>query len=151
MKREIYAAIVWFLIAIYIFIASLGLPVGGWAGGRGIGARFFPQIVSVIIGICSLILLIKAFLLKSSKKSAKVSFYRDNRLIFGSIMFITYILVINYLGFGMTTIAFLVIFSIYRGAKNPLKMLVLSILVTLTFYLMFSVWLKVALPQGYIF
>jgi len=150
-KGEIYGAIVWFLISLYIFIESFGLPAGGWAGGKGIGARFFPQLISVIIGICSLILLLRAFFLISSNKSAKVSFSLDIRLVFGIIIFIVYILIVSPLGFCVTTVAFLFIFSIYQGGENLLTILVLSILITLLLYLMFSVWLKVDLPKGCIF
>jgi putative tricarboxylic transport membrane protein len=64
---------------------------------------------------------------------------------------VLYLLAVQWIGFFISTLAFVIIFSMLTQTEGWGKPVALSVGVSLFSYLLFEVWLKMSLPRGLLF
>lgn len=125
------------------------------------GTRLLPQIILIILGVLSLVMLITGGTSVAKRPTAaekaepSESLFNSKKLVFTIILTLIYIVAINYLGFFVSTFCFLVImyYYIYSTVIKKTNYLVILIpLIMLVFlFLVFRLWLRVPVPSGILF
>ena len=116
------------------------------------GPRFFPQLVSIIMGILSFILIVASF--KSEEKSGKI-FENKLSMIMTLIILLMYAILLEIVGFVILTIFYLFIQILLLLPKEYLrnkKYLVITgfvaIITPIFLYLLFYNVFSIFLPAG---
>jgi len=129
--------------------------VGAWSSTqlkmgsfRHPGVGFLPFGLSIILIILSLALIISRW----KKETSTKPFWTHRswvRPLLGVVILGLYALVIDTLGFPLTTLIFLLIWLGIIERTYWLKMVTVSIGVTLALYLIFGYFLEVPVPMGF--
>lgn len=108
---------------------------------EGLGAGFFPQTICIILGVLSLLILLK------SKKEDDYKFSKDNKstfLVMG--VCIVYVLILNKLGYLISTGIFSFLIIKILNKNNLLSNIIFSSAFTVIIYFLFSKVFSVSLP-----
>lgn len=146
-KADRISGIFWLIFSLFISFESYKLGLGA-LNKPGPGFLFFWM--SVVLGIMSLVILIRAWESKKAKESRVPVFGKLNvtKLILVLISVFLYALLIEKLGFiPVTLLLFIFLLGIIEKKRWPFTILV-SIAVTAIAYLVFEVWLQSQLPKG---
>jgi putative tricarboxylic transport membrane protein len=148
MFRKPYA-----LLAILLLVCSVLTIISArayeyWSGNQP-GPGFFPFWLGVLLAVFSFIMLLTA--MKSAKGG---SFELPNRAGLKKILVIAvaqlgFLLIIPKLGFLITSSIFLFALFVFFPKYSNLTNGILSIFISVVFYLIFQKWLLVQLPTGY--
>ncbi len=148
MRRYDQISSIFLLISFaFVLVGSLRLPVGTF---KNPGSGLFLLLTGILTIILSGALLIRSFLQSPSER--KESFWwREIRWykIVGTVLaLLAYALILEWLGFLFVT--FLLMFFLLKsiGSQTLKLSLGMTILITLSAYLLFKVLLKVQLPIG---
>ena len=148
MKRnDQISSLIWFFFAVYICIESIRLPLGSW---RDPGPGFLPLLVGLILASLSIICFMQARLAESTEQ--KASWYSRERwknLIWVLLALLAYALVLDPLGFLMST--FLLLVFLFRFGMEPQRWLWAigaSGIASVSCYVVFELWLRTQLPRG---
>jgi len=112
------------------------------------GPGFMPFLTGWVICSFSMITFLRAFLDKSAgieKIWAKVKF---RKLIFAVMVLIIYTLLLNRLGFIISTFFLILILMRYTGSQTWLTSILGGGLSSILSYFLFDTWLKAQLPKG---
>ena len=145
-----------FTLALVLLALALAMAVGAVSfppmPGQAFGPKLFPNIVASGFALCALALIMRAVKTKTLVISVVRPEWwnepgrRVNLLILlGSI--VVYTLLIERLGFVLTTLALLVVLMKRLGASWRATLFA-SFLGTASTYIMFAYWLRVPLPPG---
>ena len=145
-RLDLIKGIVFFIFSLIVCYESIHLPL--WSGKKP-GPGLFPLFLGITLGFLSLVfIIVKGF--RQNKDAAPLWTDRRNRkrilLAFG--MLISYAIVLPFLGFLVSTF-FLVFFLLslfYSGKWITLG--IASFFISLAFYIIFQVLLKIQLPYG---
>lgn len=139
MKKTNYIGIVFIILGIYLIRSGISFPS---IIPNVPGSGFFPCILGGGLIFLSILLLIN----ERKNKESNIVFnnYRTYILMFISII---YVIVLNRLGFIITTIPFLSLLIWVFGYKNIKINLLGSVMITLIIYCAFSILLNVPLPE----
>ncbi|MEH1740617.1 MAG: tripartite tricarboxylate transporter TctB family protein [Fusobacterium varium] len=147
--KDLGAGIFFLLFSIIIYTQSLKINV---TVGDIMGPRFFPQLVSIIMGILSFILIVASF--KSEEKSGKI-FENKLSMIMTLIILLMYAILLEIVGFVILTIFYLFIQILLLLPKEYLrnkKYLVITgfvaIITPIFLYLLFYNVFSIFLPAG---
>ncbi len=151
---DIISGIVFLILSIATYIMTLSFP---HVAIMGSGPEFYPQIISTLLAIVSIVIIIRG-ILRIRKKQNSGSIYIGNYrrilciLIFTSI----YILLLDYLGFVLSTFMYLgCMICIMQSSISDKKILTKNFMVaasmTLALYIMFDVLFGASLPSANIF
>jgi len=146
-KADRISGIFWFIFSLFVSYESYKLGLGTL---RKPGPGFFFFWVSVVLGIMSLVILIRAWESKKAAESRVSIFGKLNvtKLILVLISVFLYALLIEKLGFiPVTLLLFIFLLGIIEKKRWPFTILV-SIAVTAIAYLVFEIWLQSQLPKG---
>jgi putative tricarboxylic transport membrane protein len=145
MKRsaiEIGVPILWILLSCFIVKGAIDLQIGGLSHP---GPGFMPLVIGIFMTIVSFITLLQMILNKirinSKTMDDKLSFANFNKILIVFISVITYSLVLNYLGYLIST--FVLMLFLFKGIA-PQKWSIASISTIITVilsYYIFVVWL----------
>lgn len=133
--------IVFIAIAIVFYVVTMDFPEK---------SQGYPLIMISVMTILAVMLIIQSFI-KKPEKSWKELFghvhWKRFFFVFGSCF--AYILLVNFIGFFVTTLSYLIITMVVLKAN--LKTILLAVpFFMLLIFLVFSVFLKVPLPTGYL-
>ena len=137
----------WLCFSILITIQSYRLGLGTL---RQPGPGFLFFWVNILLGIMSLIVLIRAWMGKKVEGAQPALFQGQNipKIIFVLLSLFLYVILMETLGFILVTL-FLFIFLLGMIEKKRWLLTVfVSIVVTVISYLIFEIWLKSMLPEG---
>jgi putative tricarboxylic transport membrane protein len=134
------------------FLLVIGV-VGAWSSAHlKMGSFRHPGVGFLPFGLCIILILFSLALIFSRwKKGSPVPFWSRRtwlRPLLGVVALGLYALVIETLGFPLTTFAFLLIWMGVIERIHWLKMLFISIGVTVGLYLIFGIFLEVPVPMG---
>lgn len=122
--------------------------------GQAFGPKLFPNIVAAGFALCALMLIVRAAKARAIKLAVVTPEWwnepgrRGNLVILlGSI--VAYTLLVERVGFVLTTFAMLVLLMKRLGASWRATLFA-SFLGTAMTYLMFAYWLRVPLPTGWL-
>ncbi|MCL7747971.1 tripartite tricarboxylate transporter TctB family protein [Halalkalibacter alkaliphilus] len=124
----------------------------------------FPQLIAILLGLLSLILVISKIkdLISQKAELSKMNVreYLKEVLVEYKLVFITlislflYIFLMQFIGFIVTTIIFIIVTSLIIGPKKKKDIIVatiVSVVITVTTYVFFENVLHVRFPSGLFF
>lgn len=139
----------WLALSIYLCVESITLGFGTF---REPGVGFFPFWAGVVLGTLSLTLLMQS-IFKRHGDEKSLNLWRevrwDKAILVVGVLF-AYVIVLNILGYIITTFAFLAFVSSIIKKERSLTTFAAAIMVSLLSYFIFHVWLDVELPKGYL-
>ena len=142
MSRDLTSALFWLAFAIFFSIESLTQLKLGTLHQPGPG--FFPFWAGVVLGLLSLILLLKSL---RNQERLSLSGLKSWKLLLVAGALLAYLLLLETLGF--VTITFLFLFLLLRlEYKGWVFSAVSALLGALASYAIFQLWLKTQLPAG---
>lgn len=111
------------------------------------GSDFFPKLILILLAILSLVLCVKGILnIKNDKSNSSF----DKRVFFRIALFMTLLIVyINLFlvtGFIVSSIVFLIIAQYLFGLRKWLKLVLVSVIMPLILYYLFTVLFNIPLP-----
>jgi putative tricarboxylic transport membrane protein len=147
-ERDQISSLVCFLMAVFICLKSISLPMGSWSSP---GPAFLPFGTGILLGLLSVILYLKASLSKSPK-SEQSWFPKERRkgLALVLIASFLYAIFLDILGFLISTF---LLFFVLLGFIEPQKWTVVvggSLLISFASYALFELLLQVGLPRGFL-
>jgi putative tricarboxylic transport membrane protein len=156
MKRYVYAdGLIWVLLGIGICIGSIKLKVGDF---HTPGAGFLPFFSGALLAIFGLVLMLSAIFSQTMKErrmlhqseSLQQRWGRFLNPLLTVVILFGYILLLNPLGFLLTTFICLLLLFKLSEPRRWVTPILLSVVTAFLSYLVFSVWLQCQLPKGVI-
>ena len=136
------------LLVAGIVVALDSYRLGAKWGEDGPEAGYFPFYVGLMIGISSLVTLVRA---SRSAELGKVSFVeRGQFMTILSVLVptVAYVAAIVWLGLYLASTIYIAYFMRRLGHYSWLKTGAVAIGVSVVFFLVFEIWFKVSLPKG---
>ena len=135
------------VLSVFIYFSSENVVVAG--GGLAKNPAFYPRVLALILGVLAVCLIVNALMRKEKfGVSANKELLKNVGMVFGLILL--YIIVFQYVGFIVSTIAFLFCgILLYGGTVKGA--LLCSVPVTAAVYVIFHVIMQVAMPNGILF
>ncbi|HXV80815.1 MAG TPA: tripartite tricarboxylate transporter TctB family protein [Candidatus Binatia bacterium] len=142
MSRDLTSGLFWLAVAIFFAIESfIHLKLGTL---RQPGPGFFPFWSGLLLGISSLILLVRSFRSRERLGSIVIP-WRALILVLGALL--GYLLLLETLGF--VTVTFLFLLLLFRFGKSGwIQSSAWAAVATFLAYALFKFWLLVQLPPG---
>jgi len=148
MGRDKWSSLVWLGIAIFICIGSLRLSLGTF---RNPGPGFLSFFAGLIVGSLGLIVHFQSRRLPSSGEKSKPLWTdksRGRKMVLTVLGLMAYAVIMNSLGFLLSTFVFLVfLLKVIQPQRWPVALLG-SLAASSAFYCLFEVGLKSQLPKG---
>jgi len=123
-----------------------------------LGAEQWPQLLLIMLIIALCYNLFNFF--RKNKKEAITASFADffpsifrlfkSKLFLGMIILVVMAAIYEPLGFITTCFLFMVSYGFLLGAKKPIKLILISLLIMLILYVVFGVLLSLMLPRGYV-
>ena len=142
-------------IAVALSLLIFGLVVvydsyrlGSKWGSDGPQSGYFPFYIGVLICIASVATLVQALRDMQSGKLLFVSWPRLKMVLTVLIPALVYVFCIQYIGIYVASTIYIAVFMVWLGKYSWLKSAIVSVLVNVSFFLMFEVWFKVPLFKG---
>jgi putative tricarboxylic transport membrane protein len=141
MNKELTGSLFWLGVAVFAAVHGLALGLGTV---RSPGPGFFPLWGGVVLGLLSLLLLIRAL---GTVERLSVSGIRWWTLVVVAGALLGYLVFLEQ--FGFATVTFLFLFLLFRlGYAGWLGSALWSLVVTAGAWVLFGLWLKTQLPKG---
>ncbi len=147
MSREQGAALVWLAIAIIICVSSYRLVLGSF---HNPGPGLYPFLAGAIMGVACLVYLAELRGTASGKKGKPLweDWRRLSKMGIAVFVLLAYAVGMNYLGFLISTLLFLIILLRTIGNQRWSVVILESLLASGISHLLFQVWLRADLPKG---
>ena len=127
---------------------SLRIGVG-WAEGEGPAAGYFPFYIALVLGLSSLINLVRAAVGTAPRRSGSfVSRTAFGRVCAVLLPAIAYVMAIEWIGLYVASGIFIALFMVFVGGEKVVRAIPIGIAVPIFFFLMFEKWFLVPLPKG---
>jgi len=142
MSRDLSSSLFWFAVAIYFSIEGfIHLTVGTLSQP---GPGFFPFLGGVVLGLLSLIQLLKSI---KTRDSISLPGLKSSKFLLAIGATLAYLLLLEQIGF--VTITFLFLFLLFRlEYKRWVISTALALAGAVSSYALFRLWLKTQLPAG---
>ncbi|MET3698579.1 tripartite tricarboxylate transporter TctB family protein [Bacillus oleivorans] len=134
------------LLSVYVWVTANAFPD---AAGIGPGADFFPKLTASVLGILSIMLVLKkenteeSIFLVSGKQSWK--------FVLGFVAMILFVFLIEVIGFSFTAVLFSISWMWLMGIRNIVKLLLVSVFISVLITLVFEQLLNVPIPHGLLY
>ena len=112
------------------------------------GPNFFPQILSILMGICGVILIVNAMKGKVLPKTDRIDARGFLRMLIAIGICIGYLYLMQVIGFAMGTSVFLFVLMTFLGQQGLMKRVMSSIAASLSVWAIFRYFLVIPLPTG---
>lgn len=122
-----------------------GWPLEFWPANLGPGAGFLPVSLGAILTVLGVAIALVEFRSAGKADSEPRGFAKPFR---AAALFIAYIVVLEFLGFFLSTVLFLGSYLWWVEARRIRSIIVTSLTVAVTIHLLFSGLLNVELPHG---
>jgi putative tricarboxylic transport membrane protein len=146
-KYDRVIGMIWLVLGGAMAIEGFNLGLGK-ISRPGIG--FVPFLVGSSLGLCGFVLMVWAFL--KGEGADEVTWKGQNwkNLVLPVLSLVIYALIMERLGFLITTFLFLFFLFKLTAPKKWLSPLLTALLISVSCYFIFSLWLKVSLPSGFL-
>jgi putative tricarboxylic transport membrane protein len=149
-RKEITSTLVLLLFGVGYLAYSTEYPVDTW---NNPGPSVFPLFLGGALVLLALGHLIQSLRTRKREEENVPPAKKTLRVSGPSLLvlyFILYVLLIQWAGFFVSTLAFVVLSSKLMGAEDWPRPVALGIGVDLFCYWIFEVWLKLSLPEGFL-
>ena len=137
---NVIAAVIPLLFGVTAVIGSLQLGVGEFTDP---GPGMWPLIISAIVVACSLALLIGGKRFWDAEAFSMTSL----RVLYATLSLIAFAVVLPYIGFEIATVVLLFFWMKVLGRERWLISIILPVVVTAAFWLLFVLLLRIPLPR----
>lgn len=146
-RADWISGIFWLCFSILVIIESYRLGLGT-VHQPGPGFLFFW--VNIVLGIMSLVVLLRAWTKRKTKEPQPYIFGGQNvlKIIFVLLSLFPYVIFMETLGFILSTLLLFIYLLGIIEKKRWLLTVFVSVVVTAVSYLIFEIWLKCMLPGG---
>ena len=150
-QLDIFSSIIVLIFCAGVYHLTLQFPAArGMGRGEPIGAQGFPQLLVGLIAFMAVIVIIQALFSKTADEPAKVT-GRDFWVLLKFIVaWVAYIYAIRYIGYGVSTLLFMMFCMWWMGVRKPVSIVLTSVAVTVLIYLCFGMLFGVELPPGFL-
>jgi hypothetical protein len=146
--RSVDIGVALFLLVFGLVVVYDSYRLGSKWGSDGPQSGYFPFYIGVLICIASLATLVQALRDTQSGKLLFVSWPRLKMVLTVLIPALVYVFCVQYIGIYLASAVYIAVFMVWLGKYSWLKSAVVSVLVNVSFFLMFEVWFKVPLFKG---
>jgi putative tricarboxylic transport membrane protein len=112
------------------------------------GPNFFPQVLSILMGLCGVILIIRAMRGEVLPQTDRIDLHGFFRMVIAIGMCIGYLFLMQVIGFAMGTSVFLFVLMTFLGQQGLMKRIMSSIATSLVVWAIFRYFLVIPLPMG---
>jgi putative tricarboxylic transport membrane protein len=112
------------------------------------GPNFFPQVLSILMGLCGIILIIRAMRGDVLTKTDRIDLHGFFRMVIAIGICIGYLFLMQVIGFAMGTSVFLLVLMTFLGQQGLMIRLMSSIAASLIVWAIFRYFLVIPLPMG---
>ena len=148
MGRDKWSSLVWLGIAVFICMGSLRLSLGTF---RNPGPGFLSFFAGLIAGVLALVVHLQTRRIPSSAEKSKPLWMdksRGRKMILTVLALLGYAVIMNYLGFLVSTFIFLVfLLRVIEPQRWPVALLG-SLAASAAFFCIFEIGLQSQLPKG---
>jgi putative tricarboxylic transport membrane protein len=144
-KADIFAALLIFLICIYVFYESRRWPVEATIGI----ATLIPRGVATCVLFAAGMLLFRALTGRASLLESKLKGTDLRRVSAAAFLTGAYVFFIERVGFIFTTFFYMLLFVLVLGERRWYRLIPIAIVVPVVVYLIFYTILNVPLPRGW--
>jgi putative tricarboxylic transport membrane protein len=147
--RELLISMIWLAISIAICIGSVRLDLGRLSVP---GPGFFSFLCGAVMGIMALVIFVQAIRSQSDDLAKPIISNPRGflKMTYGFIALVLYAVVMEYIGFALSTVLFMGFFLRVVVAQKWRVVFACSIIPTICAYLIFKSWLDVQLPGGFL-
>jgi putative tricarboxylic transport membrane protein len=140
------AAVALIMAGVGAVVAINSLLIGAGWGDDGPRSGYFPFYLGLFIFASSLV---NFFLAVRNKVQSIFVLHSQLRLVLAVLLpSIAYVFAIRYLGIYVASALFIAAFMRWQGKFGMAKLLVVGLGVSVSLFVMFEIWFKVALPKG---
>lgn len=146
---HVVEAVVAFLIivmGVVVIFGSRSLGSGWTSDGPGSG--YFPFYIGVLLCIAGAGTMYQALLGKDKNTDVFVDKEQLKRVLSVFLPALVYVLAVQFLGLYLASAIYIALFMIILGKYQPLKSIIVALVVNVLFFFMFEVWFKVPLFKG---
>lgn len=145
-KKDYISGCFLFIVSIVLFIQTRDLTA--WES-VGPSEGFFPLLLSIILGVLSLIIILQAWMQKKeSVEILKILGPKKGKFILYIVSFIGFGLFFKNIGYSITLAAFM-LFILKIVEKQSWKLtIIVAVISIIVSYVVFSTFLSVPLPEG---
>jgi hypothetical protein len=141
------------VVAVIMFVFGAVVVFEAWRLGArwmsdGPGAGYFPFYIGLIVCISSVGILVQSLAAKSRDTGTFVDRVQLNRVLSVLLPAVVYVLGIRFLGLYVASSIYIAIFMIVLGKYKALRSVLIGVIVSAVFFVMFEVWFKVPLFKG---
>jgi len=112
------------------------------------GPNFFPQILSVVMGVCGIILIVRAVRGEILPKTDRIDVRGFLRMVIAIGICIGYLYLMQVIGFAMGTCVFLFVLMTFLGQQGFITRIMSSIAASVIVWAIFRYFLVIPLPTG---
>ena len=141
---EVWVAAIVLLFGVLVIYDSFRLGAG-W-GDSGPQTGYFPFYIGLFICVCSAVNLVFALRKRGSKSF--VSREQLKLIMVILVPTIVYVGLVRYLGLYLASTLYIAYFMWWLGKYSWVKIVPVSVGVSVAFFLIFEMWFKVPLPKG---
>ena len=145
-SAELGVAAFFLIIGALVVYDSVRLGIG-WADD-GPRPGYFPFYLGAIICVSSLINVVRALLVPAAKNKTFVEVGQLRMVLMMLVPTAVYVAAVTWIGIYVSSTIFIGLFMRWLGKYAWWKAAVVSIGVSVVFFVIFEIWLKVPLPKG---
>jgi putative tricarboxylic transport membrane protein len=112
------------------------------------GPNFFPQILAVLLGVCAIALIVRAFQGKALQQQDRIDGQGFLRMVLAIGICIGYLLLMQVIGFAFATMVFLFVLMTFLQQQGMVKRIGSSVVVALLVWAIFRYFLVIPIPTG---
>ncbi len=112
-------------------------------------SRTYPTVLIAVAALMSVILLVKSVLRYKTDETVETNVIGQMKIIVPfCLMIVAYLLLMNWLGYIVDTVLFILASLIYLRLKSKVAMVAIAVIMTVVIYLVFTQYLIVVMPFG---
>ena len=113
----------------------------------GIAADFYPKLLFVVLAACGVLLFIQGSIRSAEEQ---VPFPRTDwkRILITFVMLLAYAYLMQFTGFIISSIVFMVVFMLFLGERKVLNLILVPVIGSVAIYLLFGKVFMIALPTA---
>ncbi len=151
-KHEMTSSLVWMTVGVLFLAGAISLGLGSTSEP---GAGFFPFVMAASLIVFSLIHFVSSFAKgRPFDSRADESLWPKSdgikRILLTIVFLLGFIFALNYLGFVLTTLIFMLLSLKYVEPQRWRTVFVIGCLATVLSYSIFQLWLRSNLPIGFL-
>ncbi|WP_408011268.1 tripartite tricarboxylate transporter TctB family protein [Pseudalkalibacillus sp. A8] len=137
-KNDLILSVFLLILSVFVYAKSLKMPTN---------AGEFPILLSIVLGILSILLLFSSF--KKKKQDAGSIKYTNIQYIFlGIIAMLIYSVILSYLGYLLSTLFLFLSILFLIGYRKKTFGVLIGVIIVVAIFAIFKIALNVPLPEG---